>query len=134
MGLFEKTSHKIYFLFYRVFKKHPVQRIEVSFIGVIFTYVWASLVAQVVRNLPAMQKPGFDPWVRKIPWRRKWLPIPVFLPEKSHGQRSRVGHSPWGCKESDTTEELKHTHTPYMRFLIRGLRKMENEPKEANES
>ena len=56
LGLFEKTSHKIYFLFYTVFKKHPVQRIEVSFIGVIFTYVWASLVAQVVRNFLAMQK------------------------------------------------------------------------------
>ena len=56
LGLFEKTSHKIYFLFYTVFKKHPVQRLEVSFIGVIFTYVWVSLVDQVVRNFPAMQK------------------------------------------------------------------------------
>ena len=54
LGLFEKTSHKIYFLFYTVFKKHPVQRIEVSFIGVIFTYVWVSLVAQMVRHLPTM--------------------------------------------------------------------------------
>ena len=41
---------------------------------------------------------GFDPWVRKIPWRRKWLPIPVFLPGMSHGQRSLVGYNPWGCK------------------------------------
>ena len=46
----------------------------------------------------------FDPWVGKIPWRRKWQPTPVLLPEKSHGQRSLVGYIPWGRKESDTTE------------------------------
>ena len=40
----------------------------------------------------------FDPWVGKIPWRRAWLPAPVLLPGKSHGQRSLVGYSPWGCK------------------------------------
>ena len=38
------------------------------------------------------------------PWRREWLPIPVFLPGEFHGQRSLAGYSPWGCKESDTTE------------------------------
>ena len=48
-------------------------------------------------------RPGFNPWVRKIPWRRKWLPTPVFLPEKFHGQRSLVGYSPWGHKELDMT-------------------------------
>ena len=42
---------------------------------------------------------GFDSRVRKILWRRKWQPTPVFLPGKSHGQRSLVGYSPWGCKE-----------------------------------
>ena len=47
---------------------------------------------------------GFDPWVRKIPWRRKWQSTPVFFPEKSHGQRSLAGYSPWGCKEWDMTE------------------------------
>ena len=41
---------------------------------------------------------GFDPWVREILWRREWLPTPVFLPGKSHGQRSLVGYSPWGCR------------------------------------
>ena len=50
----------------------------------------------------------FNPWVQKIPWRRKWHPTPIFLPGKSHGQRSLVGYSPWSCKESNTTE---HTHT-----------------------
>ena len=48
---------------------------------------------------------GFHPWVGKIPWwRRAWQPTPVFLPGEFHGQRSLVDHSPWGCKESDTTE------------------------------
>ena len=50
-----------------------------------------------------------NPQVRKIPWRRKRQPTPVFLPGKSHGQRSLVGCSPWGRKESDTTERL-HFH------------------------
>ena len=54
---------------------------------------------------------GFDPWVRKITWRRKWQPDPVFLPGKSHGQRSLVGYSPWGRKEVDMTEHPPHTHT-----------------------
>ena len=47
-------------------------------------------------------RPGFDPWVGKIPWRRKWQPTPVFLPGESRGRRSLVG--PQGRKESDTTE------------------------------
>ena len=50
-----------------------------------------------------------DPWLRKIPWRRAWQPAPVFLPEESHGQRSLAGYSPWGHKESDTTEASGHT-------------------------
>ena len=50
--------------------------------------------------------PGFDPWVRKIPWRRAWQPTPVFLPGESHGQRSLVGNHRWGCEESDTTQRL----------------------------
>ena len=53
--------------------------------------------------------PGFDPWIGKIPWRRKWQSTPVLLPGKSHGQRSLVGYSPWGRKESDTAERLHLT-------------------------
>ena len=52
---------------------------------------------------------GFNLWVRKIPWRKKRQPTPVFLPGKSH-QRSLVGYSPWGRNESDVTEHT-HTHT-----------------------
>ena len=54
-------------------------------------------------------RPGFDPSVGKIPWRRKWQPNPVFLPGESHGRRSLVDYSQWGPKESDTTEQL-HFH------------------------
>ena len=58
--------------------------------------IWASLLAHIVNNL--------DLWVKKIPGRRKWQPTPVFLPGESHGQRSLVGYSPRGLKESGMTE------------------------------
>ena len=51
-------------------------------------------------------RPRFNPWVGKIPWGRKWQPTLVLSPEEFHGQRSLVGYSPWGRKESDTTEWL----------------------------
>ena len=66
-----------------------------------------------MKNLLAIQETQemmFDPWVRKIPWRRKWQSTPVFLPRKFHGQRSLVGYSAWGHKELDVTEH-SHTHT-----------------------
>jgi len=49
---------------------------------------------------------SFNSWVRKIPWRRKWQPTPVFLPRESHGQRSLVGYSPWSWNELGMTEQL----------------------------
>ena len=55
------------------------------------------------------RRPRFDPWVRKISWRKKWQPTSVFLPGKSHGLRILVGYSPWGRKESDRIERL-HFH------------------------
>ena len=67
---------------------------------------WASLVAQTVKNLPAMQ----ETWVRSLGWddplEEAWQPTPVFLPREFHGQRSLVGYSPWVRKESDMTDEL----------------------------
>ena len=55
---------------------------------------------------------GFNLWVRKIPWRRKWQLTLIFLPGKSHEQRSLVSYGPWSCKELDTTEWMSaHTHT-----------------------
>ena len=60
----------------------------------------------------------FNLWVGKIPWRREGKLTPVFLPKKSHGQKSLVGYSPKGHKESDTTEQLSiHTHTLFMTVL-----------------
>ena len=55
----------------------------------------------MVKNPPAMQETKFNPWVRKISWRRAWQPTPVFLPRELHGQRSLAGYSPWGHKELD---------------------------------
>ena len=78
-------------------------------------------MAQVVKNLPAMQ----EIWVQslgQIPWRREWLPTSVFLSGESHGQRSLAGYSPWGLKELDMTEQLTapppptHTHTHTLSF------------------
>ena len=67
----------------------------------------------LVMNLPANAgdtEDRFDPWVRKIPWRRAWQPTPVFLPRES--QRSLAGYCPRGHKESETTEGLSmHTQT-----------------------
>ena len=57
----------------------------------------------VVKNLPAKQKTQVDPWAGKIPWRRKWQPTSVFLPGKSHEQRSLAGYSPGSLKDSDRT-------------------------------
>ena len=54
---------------------------------------------------------GFSPWVRKIPWKRKWQPTPVFLPGKSQGQRSLVGYSPWGCKRIRYELVIKQKNT-----------------------
>ena len=51
------------------------------------------------------------PGLGRFHWRRKWRPTPVFLPGKSHGQRSLVAYSPWSCKELDMTQGLTHTHT-----------------------
>ena len=75
--------------------------IWVSYMSVSLVLSWislrSSLVAQLVKNLPAMQKPQFYPWVRKIPWRKEHLPTPVCLPGEFHGQATvygvaRVGH------------------------------------------
>ena len=70
----------------------------------------------MLRKRSLCRRHGFDPWVRKIPWRRKWQPTPAFLPGKSHGQRSLVGYSPWGCKRVGMTELLK-THRSNEEFV-----------------
>ena len=78
-------------------------------IGYPLQYSRALLVAQMVENLPAMQ----ETWIWSLDWEDplRWerLPTPVFLPGESHEQRSLEGYSPWGCKESGTTEQLSCT-------------------------
>ena len=60
------------------------------------------------------KRPGFDPWVRKIPLRRKWQPTPIFLPGKSRGQRNLVGYNPWVTKESNMTKWLSRGYLPWL--------------------
>ena len=60
----------------------------------------------MVKNLPVVQKTWFNPWIGKIPGKRKWLLTVVLLPGEFNGQRRLVGYSPWGCKESDMTKQL----------------------------
>ena len=62
-------------------------------------------MAQIEKNLSVMQETRFDPWVRKIPLRKEWLPTPVFLPGEFHGQRSLVDYS-GGSKVLDMTDQL----------------------------
>ena len=64
---------------------------------------------------------GFDPWVRKISWRREWQPNPVLLPRESHGQRSLEGYSLWGPKESDwkTNTHIRNIFLQYLKLCHR---------------
>ena len=77
----------------------------IIFFGYLFiwSYAWLSGKESTCqcRN---HRRPRLDPWVRKIPWRRKWQPAPVFLPGKSYVQRTLEGYSPQSCKKSDTTK------------------------------
>ena len=75
----------------------------------------SSVVKNLLANAGYKGDVGSNSWVRKIPWRRKWQPNPVFLPGNPHGQRSLVGYSPWSHKESDITE---HTHTEYQKIQV----------------
>ena len=75
----------------------------------------------VIKNPPAnagdIKTCGFDPWVGKILWSRKWQPAPLFLPGKLHGQKTLVGYSPWGHKEADMIKQL-NTQTKLV-YLVR---------------
>ena len=84
-----------------------IHKERMAFIGFV-SLLWGFSGGSVIKNPPTNQcrRHGFNPWIRKIPWRRKCLLTLVFLPGEFHGQRSLVGYSPWGRKESDTTEQL----------------------------
>ena len=76
----------------------------------------------LVKNLPAntvdIRDVGLIPGSGRFPWKRKWQPTPVFVPGESHGQRSLVGYNPWGCKESDMTDQLSTHVYEVMNILI----------------
>ena len=91
----------------------------------------ASLVAQLVKNLHTVGDLGSIPELERFPWRRAWQPTPVFVPGDPLGQRSLVGYSVWGCRESDTTERLSRAQhcwlyralTAVRAFLVAGTRR-----------
>ena len=79
------------------------------YIYIVYTYI--GFPGGAIGKEPTCQcrrhkRRGFDPWVRKIPWRRVWPPTPVLVPGESHGQRSLAVYSPWACKELDITEAI----------------------------
>ena len=96
-------------------------------IFLIKSYFWLNRIKVVSQflNFPgglddkesAYNLPGFSPWVGKISWKKKYPPLPVFLPGKFHGQRSLVGYSPWGWTELDTTEQIIHTRQSVFTLL-----------------
>ena len=75
---------------------------------------WVSQVAQMVKNLSAMQETQVHSVDRKD-LRRKWPPTPVFLPGKSHGQKSLEGYSPWGHKRVGHNLATKQQHSSFIR-------------------
>ena len=76
-------------------------------------------LVQMVKHLSTMWETRVWSLDREIPWRRKWQPTPVLLPGRSHGWRSMGGCSPWGRKESDTTERL-HFFTSFGAGYVEG--------------
>ena len=108
----------MYYLYYKFLCGHEYVFSSLGYIprsGIPGSYSHLRFQGDASGKEPACQcrrckRRRFDPRVRKIPWRRAWQPTPVFLPGESHRQRSLAGHSPWGGKESDTTEQLTHTH------------------------
>ena len=91
-----------------------------SLITLCLIYFLESLVAWWWRICLQCRRHGFNPWVRKIPWRRKRQPIPIFLHGEYHGQRSLVGYSPWDRKELNTTWLLNH-HLLVILFIYRTM-------------
>ena len=104
----ESISYIFYLLYFRIILKLKLSGHWFFFFSFFFVLL-NSLIAVdslVAKTCLRCGRPRFDPWVGKIPWRRKWQPTPVCLPRKFHGWRSLVGSSPWGHKESDKAERL----------------------------
>ena len=74
-------------------------------------YIYMAIrMAQQQRICLPYRRSGFDPWIGKIPWKRKQQPTPVSFTDKSYGQRSLAGYSPWGRKELNMTKRLKQEY------------------------
>ena len=84
----------------------------------IWEEVWGDVMAESDSCLPPVSGMGGETQQGCVPWRRKWQPSPVFLTEKPHGQRSLVGYSPWGRKESDTTEHAPTMCSNYVHWAV----------------
>ena len=123
--MFSVHFEKIYFLL-KIYQKTTTTKKRTIFLQFglnihiyvfiyIYSYLWASLVAQWLRIHLQFRSLGLDPWVGKILWSRQWQPTPVFLPGKSHGQRSLVAYSPLGRKRVGhdllTKQQQVHIHT-----------------------
>ena len=85
-----------------------------------FLWVWLPWWLKWSRICLQCRRHGFDPWVRKIPWRRKWQPTPVLLPGESRGQR----YSLQCCKETDTTERLKLSSVSMFSFITKNFKQI----------
>ena len=83
-------------------------------------------MAQMVKNLRAMQETRVRSLGQQNPWRREWQPTLVFLPGEFYGQRSLAGYNLLSCKDLDMTEQLKHTQGQFYIKKISSLASFEN--------
>ena len=91
--LFNKGKRLRIFFILKLLTSEVVELITFRF-SLYKAYHGAPMVAQMIKNLLQCRRPGFNPWVREVPWRREWLPTLVFMPGEFHEQRSLVGYSP----------------------------------------
>ena len=96
-GLYSPWDHK---------ESHITERLSLSLSRAIVAFPGSASGKEPTCQCRRLKTRGFDPWVRKIPWRRVWQPTPVFLPGESHRQKSLAIYTPWSHKELDTTEHL----------------------------
>ena len=86
-GLHSPWGHK---------ESHMTEQLSLSLSWVIVGFPGSASGKEPTRQCRRLKIHGFNPWVRKIPWRRVWQSTPVFLPGESHGWRSLAVHTPWG--------------------------------------
>ena len=90
----------------------------VSYVCPLWEHSWVCLLVSWAFSWVFFLESGELPWIRKIPWRRKWQPIPAFLLGESHRQKSLASYSPWGGKESNKTEWWTFYILPFLYFVF----------------